>query len=190
MNAADPFRQAWQAGTSVAEPIPALPDLHRRASRFERRIRLRNAVEYAAIMLVVAAFGAFAILAPVPLPAMRIGAALVVIGALYVAWQLHRRASFRPPSPGLPLVEHHRRELVRQRDAVASVANWYLAPFLPGMLLILFGPVIDGGSRAWAALGWEQLPALVLPPAFFLFVWLLNRRAARQLQAAIDDLDV
>lgn len=190
MNAADPFRRAWQASAPVASPPSSLPDLHRRASRFERRIRRRNAIEYAAIALVVAVFGAFAILAPAALPAMRIGAVLMVIGALYVAWQLHRRASARPLPPGLPLVEHLRRELVRQRDAVTSVAGWYLAPFVPGMLLILLGPLIDGGPRALAALGWEQVPALAFPPAFFLFIWWLNRRAARQLQAAIDDLDL
>jgi hypothetical protein len=188
MNAAD-LKQAWQAAPAT-HPLPAIDDLRHAATRFDRRIRRRNAVEYGAAALVSVLFGAFAVLMPLPIPAMRIGAVLIVIAAAYVAWQLHRRASALPLSPGMPVIAHHRAALARQRDALASVGRWYLAPFLPGLILVLFGPIIHGGADVIAAIGWRQVPVFAGSLLIFGGVWWINRRAAATLSRMIQDLDM
>lgn len=184
----DILKQAWQAAPA-AEPLPSIANLERRATRFERTIRLRNAIEYVAAALVVTLFGAFAIWMPLPVPTMRVGAALIAIGGIVVAWQLHRRASLALPDMGLPVLLRHRTELVRQRDALASVWLWYLLPLVPGLVLMLLGPAIDGGWDLLLRLRFADAAALALPPAFFVWVWWINRRAAAKLTRMIDELD-
>jgi hypothetical protein len=185
----DSIQQAWQS--SAADPqLPALADLRAGADRFHRVVRRRNLIEYAACVLVVVFFslGAFRMH---PLAA-QIGAALIVIGTCVVAWQLHRRASaIAPPAADAArtILQHQRAQLARQRDALAQVGLWYLAPLVPGMLLILFAPIFHHGPAA--LLHMPAGAAFAIGVNFLVFggVWWLNRHAARRLQKMIDELD-
>ena len=49
---------------------------------------------------------------------MKTGSALSIVAALFVAWQLHRRGAAQAltANSGMPLVDFHRAELMRQRD--------------------------------------------------------------------------
>ena len=77
----------------------------------------------------------------------------------------------------------HRAQLVRQREALSSVWLWYLAPFLPGMLVL---------SAAYAQRD-GHLGNLVIYLAFvsvlFVGVWQLNLLGARRFQKDIEELD-
>ncbi len=63
------------------------------------------------------------------------------------------------------------------------------SPFLPGLLVMMFAPVIERKPMlpgqdprgAWIAMG--------VTIALFAFLWWLNRRGARKLQKHIDDID-
>ncbi|MCW3847312.1 hypothetical protein OF829_08665 [Sphingomonas sp. LB-2] len=184
----DPFHHAWQAsGTDAA--LPPLAEVRAGADRFHRLIRRRNAIEYAASVLVIGFFGFGALTGAIHDPIARAGAWLIILGTLAVVWQLHRRASaIQPPAADAarPILIHQRAQLVRQRDALAQVGLWYLAPFAPGLALMVLAPGIRHGIGALGASAWI---AVAINAAVFGGIWWLNRRAARMLQRAIDDLD-
>lgn len=189
MSDPDFVKQAWKA-SAADSALPDLETVRAGAERFYRRIRLRNAIEYAASVVVVVCFSAYALF--LPSLAARIGAAMVVLGAFVVVWQLHRRASAAPPperAAAQPILVHQRAELARQRDALADIFTWYLLPFLPGLLVLTLGPTLEQG-----ALGLFNMPPsvwirLFLSVAVFTSIWLLNQHGARRLQKQIDDID-
>lgn len=89
----------------------------------------------------------------------------------------------------MPVLAYHRAQLVRQRDALASVRLWYLAPLVPGTLLMMLAPAIEVGPRLLLRLGWDEALALMFPIVIFILIDCMNRRAAGKLQDIIDDLD-
>lgn len=184
----DTVRTAWQASATDAR-LPDLAELRQGADKFHRQIHRRNLIEYVACVFVVFGFTAVAIF--VPSLMVRIGSVLIMLAAIFVAWQLHRRASaVTPPDGGAePILVHQRAQLVRQRDALAQVGRWYLLPFVPGFALILLSPVIGHGWGALLGLDRGVWIRIAINPLVFAGVWWLNLRGARQLQHAIDDLD-
>lgn len=178
--------------TPPAEPFSiSLEEVRRRARKFQSRIRMRNLTEYAASAVVIGAFTWIAMLIPVPV--VRLGAVLLVLGTLYVCWKLHtlaRATSGAEMDRSASLMDFHRAELVRQRDAVASVWRWYLAPFAPGALIFVAGALFspDTGLPFMAQLP-VFLSSLAIMGGVAGAVIALNNRAARQLDAEIAALD-
>lgn len=182
-------RGSWQDGTAAA-PLPPLEELRGRADRFRRKIVRRNWIEYAAGIFVLVAFGFGMVTAP--LAALRIGCALTVGGTLVILWQLHRRASpLTPMEQGgqLSVLDYQRRELVRQRDALDSIFTWYLLPLVPGMLVILASPLLSLPLAQWDWPPVDAQMAMAFPVFVFVVIYLLNKRAARQLQGQIDEIE-
>ena len=186
MTAVDPLKQAWQAEDAAAAP-PPLDKVRRDADRLHRQIRRRNRREYIASAVIFPFFGWVA--ATADGTAERLGALLVVVGCAFVAWQLGRRAPAvpAPVEAGLPLIAHQRTQLVRQRDALRSVATWYLLPLMPGLLLLTLSPALEAAPpfrpSAWT------LGYLAFVFGLFAAIWWLNRAAAHALQQEIDALD-
>ena len=182
-------KAAWQESAAEATP-PGLDAIRAGADRFYRQVRRRNRIEYVACALVIPCFTAYTFL--LSSPVARIGAFLVVLATLFVAWRLHRHASADAPpeaEAARPLIAHQRAQLARQRDALASVWRWYLLPFVPGLGLMVFAPAVERGSQVLLEMSvgnWISLAVLV---AVFIGIGWLNLRAARLLQRAIDDLD-
>lgn len=184
MSTNDPVKQSWQS--SVTEPsLPSLDAVHQAAGQFFRKVRRRNRIEYAACVVIVIVFTGYTLFLPNPF--VRLGAALVVLGTLIVAWQLHRRASPIPLEQAgtMPILAFQRAQLVRQRDALASVFWWYLLPFLPGFVLMMAGPRIG----AMRPLHWPEWVSIVVTILIFGGTWQLNRWGARRLQKWIDTID-
>lgn len=158
--------------------------IHARA--FQSRIRIRNVIEYVACAIVIAVFIGYAVIFPNLL--LKLGSVMTAVGTAFTAWQLHRRGSAKTlpsgASAGLSLA-FHRAELIRQRDAVRSVAWWYIAPYVPGLGVFMAGltQVLPGSSRANLLL----LGVLIL--LYLVAHTLLHRRAAKQLQTEIDEID-
>jgi hypothetical protein len=181
-------QELWQSQAAEYDPM-TLAAIHEKARAFQARIRRRNAIEYVASAVVILGF----------LPAvlyrgswmMQAGGALIIAATVFIAWQLHRRGSARTvPEGGESLVNFHRTELIRQRDAVGSVARWYLAPMVPGMALLLLGRWFQSHATRWS-LGADHFIILLvalIAGLVFLVVWLLNQRAAERLQRRIDEL--
>jgi magnesium-transporting ATPase (P-type) len=183
----DPQR-LWQSQVKEYDPM-TLADIHRKARTLESKVRRRNALEYVGCVLVIAGF----------LPAvlhrgswmMQVGGTLIIAATGFIAWQLHRRGSATAVAEsGDALVDAYRRELMRQRDALRSIAVWYLAPFVPGMTLLLLGRWFQShATRRPIALD-HIIIALtgVIAALVFLVIWLLNQRGADRLQRRIEEL--
>jgi len=162
-------------------------ELRKRANAFQRRVAWRNRIEYLAGAIVTFVFIEYLWLFPYPL--MRVGSLLIILACSIVLTQLHRRASSRP-LPGdmakIPCLEFHLRQLMRQRDALRSVWLWYVAPFVPGLVVFRWGVETELSADTTFSHGlWANLGI----GAVFLIVALINLRAANKLQRKIDELE-
>jgi hypothetical protein len=185
----DDLQALWRAQPSEHEPM-TLAEIHQRARTMQRKVRRRNLTEYVAGVLVILAF------APVLLHKaswmMQGGAALIIVATVMVLRHMHRMASARAvPEGGAPIIDFHREELIRQRDALRTVGRWYLAPFVPGLALIIAGRWLQAHTRG-RSIETDHLIILVISAVMvliFVLVWALNRWGAKRLQKRIDELD-
>lgn len=177
----DDARSLWRE--QPLPPLQALPphELAEQAKKLQGTVFRCNRLEVvvAAFVVPVFLFAAWVF----PHWMTKVGALLTVAGTAVVMWQLHRRASARPLPPDLAssLLDFHRRELVRQRDALRSVWLWYVAPIVPGLVLLLCGRQIENGR--W------QPSTFVFTALGMVGVVLVNLYFARGLQRQIDKLD-
>jgi len=161
--------------------------LRLRAKKFQRKIKIRNSVEYIAGLIVVLAFTRYIVIFPYIL--IQLGSVMIILATIFVLYQLHRRASTRSlPSEfyGKPHLEFMRGELSRQRDALNSVWLWYLAPFVPGMIVFRWGVESEAALSAYFATGWTANAVMC---AVFIGIGVLNVFSAKSLQKKIDKLD-
>lgn len=190
MSDRDPLQALWSAQpTDVVTLEPA--QLRAHASRFNRRIQLRNAIEYAASAFVIGCFGWFAFV--IDNAVIRAGCALIIAGTLYVGWRLATTARAATADDALAAaswLDFHRTALERQRHALATVWRWYLAPFAPGMLVFLagvaFAPDLNAPLLARAAIFAQGAGFIAL--LFGAVMW-LNAFAAKKLGAEIEALE-
>jgi hypothetical protein len=173
------------------ETAVTLADIHERAQKLQSQIRRRNMREYAAAIVVVLVFGSYLWIFPGWM--MKTGSALSIIAALFVVWHLHKHGAAQAlqEHSGQALVEAHRAELMRQRDLLKSVGVWYLAPFVPGTVLIMLGRYFQVHAPG-RTLAWDHqiiLNAAIVVALVFGIIWLLNAWGAERLQRRIDQLD-
>jgi len=184
----DPICDLW-ARQPIAPLRPSPEELDHRARRLDRRVRLRNALEYGAGAIPILVFGAMAT-APVE-PLRRLASVAIVLGVIVVMVAIHRRAgASRAGDWAAPVLDHHRAQLVRQRDALASVWRWYLAPLVPGLALLfaaVWRNVHDTAGASAATV--HIIPPVLIAAIVFAGIHWLNRAAARRLTRAVDALD-
>ena len=180
----DDLKKAWKrqlAGEEAGFPIETL---RRGVTKFQRRVALRNALEYGACVAVIACFAYYVVSFPFPL--MRTGSLLIIAGTLVVAWQIRVRAASAPvPSDfgARSWLEFHRAQLARQRDALRTVWLWYVLPFVPGLVVFRWGVETELGASAPFARGlWANLTIAVV----FVLVIAWNRRVATRCQQRLD----
>lgn len=188
----DRFQKLWTQQT--LEPFTmSLGDVHLHAQRFQSRIRSRNMIEFGATAIVVVAFGWIATI--VPYPIVQIGAALIISGALYACWQLFRlgrsATRYELNAGAQSWAAFHRAELTRQREALRTVWRWYLAPFLPGMLVFLAGVMFSTANPLPLP---ERLATFlaglaIMAGVFAVSAW-LNAQAVKRLDAELAALDL
>ena len=188
---ADPVKAAWLSQPVELTPMTAT-DLAAAAGGFERKIRRRNRLEYVG--------GAFAIFVFTSMVFFshqgwigRAGDVVMVVGVIFVLWQLHRRSSpARTPAGGATerLLDFQRGELARQRDASKAVPVWYLLPCVPGFIVLGLGNILQAPKRfpfqqslTMVVVGWVII-ALV-----FVAIGLLNAWAAEKLDRAVENID-
>lgn len=179
----DELKRLWKDQPMTTATF-SLNELKIEAKRMHRRIALRNAAEFVACAVVLCVFAFYVY--KFPYTSMRVGSILIMIATLFVAWQIKCRASNQalPNAPGdQSWLQFQRSQLVRQRDALRSVWLWYVAPFIPGVVVFRWGvetALPPGGpfAKGWLA---NLFIALV-----FLGIAALNRYVARKLQQRID----
>lgn len=164
--------------------------LETRHHRLENRNRLRNRLEYFAggvVFMGALLLGGWTLIDDANLfqAALGIGTLLLGAGALFVCVQLRQRTGGPVTIDGMDsTLMRYRADLMRQRDALRSIFGWYIAPFLPGFLLIygsvFLDPEVDGF--------WLAIPAAVTV-AFLAWILHINRRAADCVDAELQTLD-
>jgi hypothetical protein len=177
----DDIRRIWQNQPLENNPMP-LEEIHRRARQFEKRISRRNLREYIAGGIGIVIFTVYLFIFRNPVA--RTGSALIIAGALFVLFQIYKRATPGTLPADLALtasLEFHRRELVRQRDLLRTVWLWYLGPFIPGIVVFGMGVAPRHGTASW----WDAAPFLSIVGAV---MW-LNYRAAQGLDRQIAEID-
>lgn len=180
----DRVSQLWQEQILEGRPM-VLDEVRNRVAVLERAVRWRNGSEYAAGVLGLAVIARA--LPALPNVVFQIGAVMLALGAVYVAYNLHRRTSARTLPAALGITEavaFHRAELLRHLDALRSVQRWYLLPFVPGMATILIAALIEHPEQ-WAS------RLAVVPVWVLLHWWILrmNERAAVKVEREIGALD-
>lgn len=190
MSDRDPLRDLW-AGQETGSFTMPLEEVRRKARGFQKTIRRRNMMEYAASIFVLIVFGGVA--AAVPDWGVRAGAGLIMLGTLYVVWKLYtmaRAAGAAEMDAALSLTAFHKGELLRQRAALSTVWRWYLMPFVPGMIVFLsavsFAP--DNPAPLVAKLT-VFLFSLGITGGLFAGIAWLNGRAVKALDAEIEALE-
>ena len=180
----------WAAQVDDAQfTDPAL--LQTRARKFERTIKRRNFIEYAAGALCLVAFGSMSVAGIAEgQPVFAAASSLCMVCVLIVLWQLNKRGSYEPLRPEDSCRNHLREQYERQYKALRSVPVWYLGPLAVGVfgfhgaMLVQFA-TIGGWTKALEGT-WQTI---AFTAAFFAFVWWLNWFAARKLKEQIDQID-
>jgi hypothetical protein len=176
----------WQAQEKEYDPM-TLAQIHQAARSFQIGVRWRNAIEYVACVVVILGFSQ-GLLHPGSWM-VQAGSALMIAATVFVGWQIHRRGSAQPLSQGDALVPAYRHELIRQRDALRSVFAWYLAPFIPGMVLMLTGRWFTPPQGRTMEVNHLVIAlSTIIMILAWTAVWLLNQRYADKLQKRIDAL--
>ncbi len=180
----------WQTGYSNAQfSTPAT--CADRANSFERRVRIRNVIEYVVGAFAVLLFGALTIGALFKDEKLiSLASVLIVIGVLAVLWNLRRRASNLERRPEDACLTHLRRQYQRQYKALSAVPRWYIGPLIPGVAL--FYALVT--SRVAEVAGWSVAIEGIVGPAAITFglftaIAAVNWIAARTLKRKIDALD-
>ncbi len=173
----DDLKKLWrQQPLNVPPPLAGagqIRDIEQKMKRFDRIIKWRDVRELAACAVVAVAFGGLFV--GVHPPVARLGCAITVAGAFFIAWRLvssKRKAG--PEIPGAPVMEALRREILKvdiQISLLRSVWWWYLLPTLGGASIFALGVQPDPRKR-------------IVMLAAFLFagvvVHWVNQRAVRQ----------
>jgi hypothetical protein len=181
----NPAQQLWQSQPTEGIKMSAHA-IRLRAGKFERKISNRNIREYLSSLLAAMAFGYFLVTTHDVL--VRTAYVLFIAGLGWVVFQLHRKGSAKtmPEAMGASTsIQFFRAALERQRDVVKNVWPWYLAPLVPGFVVLTIGYAM---ARPFPAgfISAALLDACVA--ALFYGVWMMNARAARCLQRSIDEL--
>lgn len=180
-----PVQNLWQC-----QPVEgihmSIEEIRQRSAKFERKIVWRNLREYLASLVASILFVWFLVRTHDIF--LRIAYVLFILGMAWVVVQLHRRGSARTLPSAMEAsasLQYFRSELERQRDALQDVFSWYLAPLVPGFVVMTLGYLHSmphpKGLIASAIVD-------VSVAALFYGIWRLNLRAARCLQRKIDDL--
>lgn len=184
------LKHVWQTQETESKPM-TLANIHTQARKFSAQRQWGNAVEYAASVLVVAVFGFYFWYFPGWM--MKLGSALVIAATFFVAWQLHRRGPRRLPEGDVTasIFAFHRAELVRTRDMLRSAWLWYIAPFVPGMVLIILGRIFQVRAPGRTLETDYLIIALsaTIVALILALIAILNRLRAHAIQKKIDTLD-
>ena len=177
------LRALWQDAPQ-AHPTPTIEDIEARARAFHARLFWRNLREYVACGVVFCVFAAYVFIFPT-LPC-QVGAALTCAASVFVAAILAWRGHPRETGMGEDCQAFYVHELQRQRDLLKWVWLWYVAPFVPGLVLFTLG-------RAQGVPASRQGGVYLVLVAFAVVciaaIW-LNLRAARHIEQKLQDLIV
>ena len=179
------LKTVWQSQNPEAIQM-SIDEIRTKARNFERKIRRRNLREYIAAAFIAAGFSFFAWHYS-PLMIIRVGHLTVAAGALFFAYQLHRRGSVRtqPREMGtMGCLDFYLGQLERERTLLDESWKWMIW-LIPGMVVLMAGVIANG----WIGKAAPFLAITCLWIATWLWMMLRrNKRRAHALQQEINEL--
>ncbi|TIR28361.1 MAG: hypothetical protein E5X35_31045 [Mesorhizobium sp.] len=183
----DRSQHSWKEQLVTTAAI-SLDEIKKRHAALSRTIKRRNTLEYvvggiAAAFLLVMSVIAFLATHAVVDWLMAAGFATLALGMVIVGLHIFRKSTRVGADMEASGMEHLKRRLEHERDLLRSAWLWYVGPIVPGFVLSYLGYWMANPER----------PIFVLVPggltfAFLVFVVILNRRAARQIETEIRSL--
>ncbi len=178
--------ELWQS-QPVEGVKMSVEEIRKRANKFENKIVRRNRREIVSCFIVSALFLYF--LVDTPYLVFRISYGMFILAMIWIAIQIRRKGAVNslPVELGASSsLQFFRAELERHRDVLKNVWPWYLAPMLPGYIMMSIGYAITFPQRV----RWFGVIAFdVFSILLFIGIWKMNARAARCVQRSIDELD-
>ena len=178
------LKTVWQGQHPEAIQM-SIDEIRTKARNFEHKIRRRNLREYVAAAVVAAAFAWFAWHSPWPI--IRMGHLTMAVGALFFAYQLHRRGSSRtePREMGsMGCLNFYLGQLERERTLLDESWKWMIW-LIPGMIVLMAGAIANQAVH-------KAAPFLAITCLWIgIWLWMMlkrNKRKARALQQEIDEL--
>jgi Flp pilus assembly protein TadB len=176
------LQRRWQSHGASA-PFLSVQYVKHRLRSLEKRARARNAIEYVAALVGTGV----SIWAMFYFADALMGAALLLLlfGGFISTWRWHRDAKVGRGNQVTGVVDGltaYRRELERQRDVRDNYWRRYLAPMIPGAVMIFVVLAVANPVRSWFIV-------VALSAGWIYFNVVINRRAASNLQKEIDALD-
>uniref|UniRef100_A0A7V4XRT1 Uncharacterized protein n=1 Tax=Acidobacterium capsulatum TaxID=33075 RepID=A0A7V4XRT1_9BACT len=183
----DAVRAAWRSGSEESY-IVSVEELRARAKQLSTSVRRRNLAEYCAAAVVAVIDGYYFVHFGGLLA--RAGSALMLAAIAWIVWHLHQHGSTGSmPAQAQRSLDFLTGELIRQRDLLRHVWNWYLLPLVPGMTLFLLGlHAIKGAGGAPLVSERAILHTVAACVIGFALIAFANNRIADELQRQIDHL--
>jgi hypothetical protein len=181
-------RAAWRSEHEESYII-SVEELRARAEQLSAGVHRRNLAEYCAGALVATIDGYYffhfgSLLA-------RVGSALMLAAIAWIVLHLSQHGSTGSmPTQALQSLDFLTGELIRQRDLLRNVWNWYLLPLIPGMTLFLLGlHEIKGTGGSPLVSERAILHTVAACVIGFALIAFANNQAAGRLQRQIDHLN-
>jgi hypothetical protein len=188
---ADPIKTLWQTQPREIDAMP-LEQILMKARAFQAKVRRRQLLEYVAGAFAIVVFAIYVYVFPGWM--MKTGSVLCILAVVNVFWQRHYRTAARriPEAPAAALVDFHRSELVRHRDAVGGSWLWEIVPTLPGLALLVLGRWFQVHARGVPLQLDNMITALgaIIVALILVIVVLVRRIRVYRLQKQIDELDL
>jgi hypothetical protein len=179
----DDVRRLWQSD-AVDEVRMPVAEVRRKAARFQNKIRMWNAFQYAAGILTIVGYGR--LLLGHPSLGGVFGILLLIAAPIAGMYLIHEGRSARSLPQDMALnscLDFHRREVERQRDFLLRSWRYLLLP-VPGMVVLSLQAGSAVPSVRWR--GNFELAVIVI--VFFLAVTMARRLQARKMQREIEAL--
>jgi hypothetical protein len=180
-NEVDVVVTLWRAQGSGGFQM-STEEIYERIETMNRKLRRRTIDGYLVCAALIAFFIGWMFVGMNAL--QMVGAILTIIGVGYLAWQI-RQNRFRTVATGdVPLLQHLRGELARQRDFHWGSRFWQrMILFVPGPL-VFFAGFAQAHPEVGHMIRFETISFIVLAVAAIP----LNLWMARRYQRQIDDL--
>jgi hypothetical protein len=185
----DPVKTLWQTQSKEIEAMQ-LEDIISKARAFQAEVRRRNLLEYALAALGIAAFVFYVYVFSGWM--IKIGSVLCILAVLNIVWRRHSRAAARrvPDAPAAALVDFHRSELIRHRDATSESWLWEVPMWLGAALMLLGRWFQDHAPDTPVAFDHLTIAlGAIIVILILVIAELIRRLHVHRLQKQIDALD-
>ena len=173
------LKSLWQSAEVSEHPALDVEEVALQGERFERKIRRRNLMEWAACIVVAAVFGVDAIES---INGWELAGNLIIaFGAITIGVVLWRKGQVSleadPSGNTAEFLGEHAHALEVQARLLEGVPLWYLLPLGLGILLLRFSDYVEAGE---VKASWLIVTSFIV--VVFVVIGWMNVKAAQKMR--------